>query len=193
MKFEQKAFREKRSFSIEEHGINCEIVKARHHKKQFVPYEHLLKERRRRVQAIAGFFYLAGLCAAVAVSSVILKVTGHPLHLGFALICVLLALLSLLAYQLTRRHYVLIGVANGRDLVFLKDNPSPVELQDFIREAFSRRDSYLRAQYFYLDPGADPERELRRMRWLIEQRVVTETELSLKKREPGTAVEWRVN
>lgn len=193
MKFEQKAFRETRSFSIEEHGITCQITQGRRRKQLFVPYENLLKERRRRVETVTGFLYSAGLFSAIAVATVILKLTGHSLDWAFAIICGGLALLSLLAYRLTIRPYILIGLANGRDLFFLKGKPSAVEVQDFIREAFSRRDSYLKAHYFYLDPGADPERELRRLRWLMDQRVVTETEVSLKRRDPHPAVEWRVN
>ncbi len=193
MKFEQKAFRQKRSFSVGAHGINCRVITGSQETERFVPFENLLKERSGRLERIVPFFYSACFFAAVAVSILVLLFSGYRVHFAFALIAALLASVSFLVYQLTTRQYISIGLADGTELVFLKDSPSATQLREFVREAFARRDLYLKDQYFYLDPGADPERELRRLRWLIDQRVVTETELSIKRRDPGLVAERWVN
>jgi len=193
MKFEQKAFGEKRSFVIGEHGIQCRIKKGREETEGFVPFENLLKERSRRIERIAPFVYSGCLFAALAVSILVLILSGYRLHFAVPLFPATLALVSFLLYQLTARQYISIGLADGAELVFLEDAPSARDLQEFVKEAFARRDLYLKDHYFYLDPRADPEREQRRLRWLIDQRVVTETELLIKRRDPSVLVERRVN
>jgi hypothetical protein len=80
-----------------------------------------------------------------------------------------------------RRRYFLVDLNNERSIFFIADQPSKNALIDFVQAMYGSRKKYLRDRYFVTNPVNDPENELRRFQWLLDEGVISENEFQQMK------------
>lgn len=86
-------------------------------------------------------------------------------------------------YLWRRRNYLLLGLANGNSLFFLKNNPSGEQLLAFLKEMEEARKRYFHREYFRIIDPDTPQRELNRFEWLLKEGIISKPELEDMKAE----------
>ena len=183
----QRYLNERRSFYLQSNRIRVVSKDANGEVEVYVKYEDLTPQIRSvtdqngrlYMAAIAfGIFALAGLAANLA---------GEPSLMRWVPIWMIATVILLGFHFARRRRYLLVDLANGNSLYFLRDQPSPEKLVDFLEAMQAKRYQYLRDTYFRIDTDNDPHSEVHKFKWLAEEGVITTDELNeMKKR-----LEWR--
>ena len=69
--------------------------------------------------------------------------------------------------------------SDRRKIVVLRDRPNRRVLDKFLTQLWLYRQRYLREKYFYINRDRDLARQTIRLRWLLEQNIITKTEFKL--------------
>ena len=183
----QKYLNERRNFFLQPNRIRVVSKDANGEVEVYVKYEDLTPQMRYVTQqngrlytaAISfGIFSLAGLAANLA---------GEPLLMRWVPLWIIATVILFGWHLARRRRYLLVDLANGNSLYFLRDKPSPQDLSKFLDALQSKRYQYLRDTYFRIDADNDPHSEVHKFKWLADEGAITMEELN----EMRKRLEWR--
>jgi hypothetical protein len=86
------------------------------------------------------------------------------------------ALLSGVLYRYRQQNYIILETCDRRKVVFLRDKPNRKALEQFLAQLWLQRKEYLREKYFYINYDRDWKQQTDRLRWLLEQNVISKAE-----------------
>ena len=75
----------------------------------------------------------------------------------------------------------MIETVDRERIIFLRNKPNRQVLGNFLDRLWLQRKKYLREKYFYISHSQNIERQTERLRWLLEEKVITKTEFKLAK------------
>lgn len=101
----------------------------------------------------------------------------------YAVFPLIAAILSIILYQYKQQNYIIIKTSVDRRIVFILDKPNRQALETFLVQLWSHRKQYLREKYFYINYGYDLDRQTLRLRWLLEQNIITKAEYKLARED----------
>ncbi len=71
---------------------------------------------------------------------------------------------------------IVVETWSGEKIVFLRNRPNKKALETFLVQLWWYRKQYLREKYFYINYNCDLNGQTQRLRWLLEQNVITKAE-----------------
>jgi hypothetical protein len=94
----------------------------------------------------------------------------------FTAIPFIIAISLIILYQYKQQNYIVVETWVGEKIVFLRNRPDQKTLETFLVQLWRYRKHYLREKYFYINYNCDLNGQTQRLRWLLEQNVITKAE-----------------
>lgn len=176
---QQRKFFVEKHFIIQRSGIEC-------HKKglesdayefiSFVDFEDRKKSRKRTVKYPIVFFIGLGIVLLGLLRVTLLLDAHYSQSLTAGVLTVLLGLVLIVLYRFIQVKYFLIPLEDDKKLLMLLDNPNSEDFNAFIESMYEARRRNYRETYFYINEENDKRTELSRMKWLLNENIITEEE-----------------
>lgn len=182
MELHQKVFGERRSFFLLPNRIKVCLKNIRGEHESYFSYESLERE----AQIIYHKSYRLLFAAIVSIAFLVclllpsLAIRGQVYYTVYPLI---VAILSIILYLYKRRNYVIIETKDCQKIIFIQNKSNRKALETFLIQLWLYRKQYLRDKYFYIDYSCDPDRQTLRLRWLLEQNIITRAEYELARED----------
>ncbi len=180
MELHQKTLLATRSFFLLDNQIKLYLKAPIGEYENYVAYEkikpNILIYYRQPNQLLYIALLLTGFSTSMALSSI-----ADQQNIIYLILVILLVGFILLFYKFKPQKYLIIETLDNKKIIFLKDKPSAEDLHFFIICLWHKRKYYLRKKYFYLDLRNNLQQEMARLRWLLEQKVITHREFILAK------------
>lgn len=166
-------------FIIRRGGIECHTRNLETDKYEFIPFadfEERKKARKHTVKYpilffIGIFFILLGLVRA----SLLLD-DNYIKSLLAGGITIFLGLIMVTLYQFLQIKYLRIQLEDDKHLLLLLDNPNQKAFDRFIESMYEARRRNYRETYFYINEENDKRTEVSRMKWLLNENIITAEE-----------------
>lgn len=179
----QRYLSERREFYLEKDRIRVYYKDSNGDAEIFVRYEDLTSEMRRVSQRDGRLYNIAISFGLFALVGFVANALGYQLLMRWAPLWAIAAVIFFGFYLWRRRNYLLLGLANGNSLFFLKNNPSGEQLLAFLKEMEEARKRYFHREYFRIIDPDTPQRELNRFEWLLKEGIISKPELEDMKAE----------
>lgn len=175
MELHQKTFLEKRSFYLLSNKLKLYLKNGEGEYENYLSYESLKGEAKICCQQNSTLLFIA--IALLSFSGCIL-LQSLIINQGFiySIVPLIIALLALILYQYRHQNYIILETSDRRKVVFLRDKPNRQALDRFLAQLWLYRKRYLREKYFYINYNHDLKQQTQRLRWLLEQNVISNAE-----------------
>lgn len=176
LELKQKYLNERREFRLEANRIRLYVKDLDGETEVYTQYETITPTTRMitrqdgRLYIISisfGIFALIGLALNFAGISVLMRWTPLWAIASIILFCF---------HLYKRRRYFLIDLSDHKSIFFLANKPSKDELDGFIKSIYVARKNYLREKYFVINPANDPDSEIEKLKFLLQQELISESE-----------------
>ena len=182
MELHQKTWGRKRSFFLLPNKLKISVEDRKGKRESCCSYESL----NRKVQIICyknpQLFFLAlamiAFSGCLLLQSLIIEEGAY-----YSVLPLIIAILSIILYQYKQQNYIIIETSIGQKIVFILNKPNRQALETFLVRLWSYRKQYLRDKYFYVNYNCDLDRQTLRLRWLLEQNIITKTEYKLARED----------
>lgn len=175
MKLDQRTLLEKRSFFLLPNKLKLYLKDTEGEHENYISYENLKGEAqfycRKNPQLL--FFTISAVSFAVGIFFHCLLVNQRY---DDVFIPIILAIILAALYQIKQQNYIVVETFDRRKVVFLRDKPNRRSLECFLAQLWSYRKRYLRDKYFYINHNHDITQQTERLRWLLEQNVISKAE-----------------
>lgn len=175
MELHQRTLWEKRSFFLLPNKLKLYLKDAQGEYENYIPYERLHSEAQIRSRKNYKLFFITvtaiSFTVCILLQSLVLK-QGW----SHAIIPSIVTLVFGVLYAIKKESYIIIDTLDRKKVIFLKDKPNRRSLEKFLNQLWLKRKEYLRDKYFYIDRAQDLQQQTERLRWLLEQKVITKTE-----------------
>ena len=176
MELHQRAWLEKRSFVLLPNKLKLYLKDTEGEYENYISYENLKSEAQIRCRKNSKLLFVT--IAAISFAICIL-LQGLLINQGFNYaIVVLLTIAAIFAtlYQVKKQNYVIVETFDRKKVIFLRDKPNRQALEKFLNQLWRHRKKYLREKYFYINHNHDLKQQTERLRWLLEQNIITKAE-----------------
>ncbi len=175
MELHQKAWLEKRSFFLLPNKLKLYLKDAEGEYENYIAYESLKSEAQiyRRKNSQLLFITLVAVSFAVCILLQSLITHQRPKYI---IIPIIVAVVFTILYQVKQQNYIVVETFDRKKVIFLKDKPNRQALETFLAQMWLKRKQYLRDKYFYISPNHNLQQQTERLRWLLEQNVITKAE-----------------
>ncbi|WP_019504808.1 hypothetical protein [Pleurocapsa sp. PCC 7319] len=175
MELHQRTLLEKRSFFLLPNKIKLYLKDPEGEHENHISYENLRGEVQIHSRRNPQLLFLAISAASFAVG-----VFFHCLLVNqrcdYVFIPMIAATLLATFYQIKKQNYIIVETFDRRKVIFLKDRPNRRTLEVFLNQLWLHRKKYLRDKYFYINHNHDLTQQTERLKWLLEQNVITKAE-----------------
>ena len=180
MELHQTAWLEKRSFILLPNKLKLYLKDLQGEHENYVSYEKLKSEAQIYSQRNHKLFFLT--IMAISFTSCIL-LQSVILNHGFSHVILpsLVTLICAVLYKTKKQEYIIVETIDCKRVLFLRDRPNRRDLEYFLDQLWLHRKRYLREKYFYINHHQDIQQQMERLRWLLEQKVITKTEFKFAK------------
>lgn len=172
----QRYLNERREFYLEKERIRVYVKDANGDVEAFVRYQDLTTETRRISERDGRLFNFAASFGVFALVGFVAYALGYELLMRWAPLWAIAAAIFFAFYLWRRRRYILLSLSNGKSLYFLADNPSADAMVGFFKEMEEARKRYFRHKYFQIIDPEQPQEELARFEWLLNQGIISKPE-----------------
>lgn len=178
MELHQKTLWERRSFFLLPNKLKIQLRNLAEERENYISYECLTGEAQIYCRKNYKLFYIAIATLAFA-GCVFLQ--SLLLNRGFyyALFPLIVAIATGILYQYQQQNYIILETQDYNRIVFFRNKPNRQALEQFLTQLWSYRKQYLKEKYFYIDRHHNLEQQTKRLRWLLEQNVITKAEFRL--------------
>jgi|GEM_PF-2045586 len=182
MELHQNALLQKRSFFLLPNELKLYLKDMDGEYENYISYEKLTSKAKVRCRKDSKLFFIT--MAAIGFAVCIL-LQSLILNIGFsrAIFPSLIALIFGILYQLKKESYVIVETVDSKKIVFLRNKPNRRSLEKFLNQLWLRRKQYLREKYFYINHNQDMQQQMDRLRWLFEQKAISQKEYKLAKED----------
>lgn len=183
----QKRFWEKKSFKLTDEGIEIYNYDFESEFTNFFSYEDIEYGAKPRLHTVKqSLFILFG------GFSFILAILTFPFSRDIKIkdwVCLLLLiLLGMIMFGLfffCRRKYYILNKADDSSMgfFFMQSKPNEATVNSFFSDLFENQREYYRRKYFLIDKDENLEDELKKMKWLRNKNIITQSEYELMHEE----------
>ncbi|NJK57994.1 MAG: hypothetical protein HC939_19395 [Pleurocapsa sp. SU_5_0] len=175
MELHQKTLLEKRSFYLLSNKLKLYLKNREGEHENYLSYESLTGEAKICCQQNSKLLFIA---IALLTFSACILLQSLIINQGFiySIIPLIIAFLSGIIYQYRQQNYIILETSDRRKVVFLRDEPNRQALDQFLAQLWVYRKRYLREKYFYINYNHDLKQQTQRLRWLLEQNVISNAE-----------------
>lgn len=178
MELHQKALWEQRNFFLLPNKLKIQLNSLAEAREHYISYEYLTGEAQIYYRKNFKLFYIAiatfAFAGCVFLQSLLLNQGFYyalfPLIVAIALACL---------YQYRQQNYIILETQDHSRVVFFRNKPNRQAVEQFLIQLWSYRKQYLKEKYFYIDRHHNLEQQTKRLRWLLEQNVITKAEFKL--------------
>lgn len=178
MELHQKTLLEKRSFFLLSNKLKLQLKDGQGEQENYISYENLKGEARISSRKNAKLLFLAMATLTFAVCVFLQSLILNQAFVSI-LLPITLAFLSGILYQHRQQDYIILETNDRRKVIFLRDKPNRKALEIFLARLWLYRKQYLRDKYFYINYDRDFKQQTKRLRWLLEENVITKSEFNL--------------
>ena len=178
MELHQTTICEQRSFYLLPNKLKIHLKNLEEERENYVSYERLTGEAQIYCRKNSKLIYIAIATLACA-SCVFLQSLLLQQGFYYALFPLGAAILAAGLYQYQQQSYIIIETYDRHKIVFIRDKPNRQALEHFLIQLWSYRKQYLKEKYFYIDRQHNLTQQTKRLRWLLEQNVITKAEFKL--------------
>ena len=182
MELHQNALLQKRSFFLLSNELKLYLKDMDGEYENYISYEKLTSKAKVCCRKDSKLFFIT--MAAIGFSICIL-LQSLILNMGFSRVIFpsLIALVFGILYQVKKESYVIVETVDSRKIIFLRNKPNRRSLEKFLNQLWVKRKQYLREKYFYIDRNRDMQQQMERLRWLFEQKAISQKEYKLAKED----------
>lgn len=182
MELHQNTLWEKRSFCLLPDELKLSFKNIHVEREQSISYESLANEAylssRQNSRLLLIAFATIAFAGCVFIQSLLLQQRFY--HALFPFIAgILLAILA----RYRQQNYIIIETSDRQKIVFWRDKPNRQALEKFLTQLWLYRKRYLRKKYFYIDYNRNLARQTIRLKWLLEQNVISQTEFEFARED----------
>ncbi len=181
LELKQKYLFERREFFLEPNRLRLFVKDLDGESEKYIQYETITPNTR-IITRQDGRVYIAAISFGVfALVGFGLNVAGISSLMRWSPLWAVASVIFWGWHFYKRRKYFLLDLADKTSIFFLANNPSKESLQKFINSLYAMRKQYLRDKYFIFNPENDPESEIARFKFLLEQEIISESEFQQMK------------
>lgn len=175
MELHQRKLLEKRSFFLLPNKIKLYLKDLEGEHENYINYENLRGEAKISCRRNSKLLYMS---VAMLTFAVCILLQCFLLNKGFeyALFPLVVALISGILYLFVQQNYIILETCDRRKVIFFRDKPNRHTLEKFLVQLWLYRKQYLREKYFYINHNHNLQQQTERLRWLLEQNVITKAE-----------------
>lgn len=178
---EQRRFWVKRRFELDESGVNVYYKDLKKTHELEVSYKDISGKRERLVEGDFSMYVIFRICLIVMTIGLLGVEVMNWLTYRDILIIFLVGAAALIAYYISRKDYIKIGLTNDTNLYFFKDRPSESEVNSFIESMLQKRDKFLRKNFLEFDKLVPYENQSHNLDLLRDYKVLDEQEYDNEK------------
>ena len=178
MELHQTTLWEQRSFYLLPNKLKIHLNNLEEKRENYVSYESLTGEAQVYCRKNSKLIYIAIATFAFA-GCIFLQSLLLNQGLFYAIFLIAVAVLAAVLYQCRQQNYIIIETHDRHKIVFIRDKPNRQALEHFLTQLWSYRKQYLKKKYFYIDRYHNLTQQTKRLRWLLEQNVITKAEFKL--------------
>ena len=178
MELHQKTLWEKRSFFLLPNKLKLYLRDSEGEHENYIRYENLQGEAKISCRKNPKLLFIA---IIMVTFSICILLQSSIANRGFSYVVfpLIVALISAILYQYRQQNYIILETRDRRRVIFLRDNPNRQALERFLAQLWQYRKQYLREKYFYINYDRDLNQQTERLRWLLEQNVISKSEYRL--------------
>ncbi|MEL6494161.1 MAG: hypothetical protein AAFQ41_03435 [Cyanobacteria bacterium J06623_7] len=175
MELHQKTLWEKRSFFLLPNKLKLYLKDREGEHENYIRYESLKGEAKISCRKNSQLLFLA---IGMATFSICILVQSLIVELGiiYTIFPLVVAIISAVLYQFRQQNYIILETCDRRKVIFFRDKPNRQALERFLTHLWQHRKQYLREKYFYINCDRDLQQQTERLRWLLEQNVISKSE-----------------
>ncbi len=175
MELHQKTLLEKRSFYLLSNKLKLYLKSGEGEYENYIGYESLTGEAKICCQQNLKLLFIA---IALLTFSACILLQSLIINQGFiySIIPLIIAFLAIILYQYRQQNYIILATSDRQKVIFLRDKPNRQALDQFLAQLWIYRKRYLREKYFYINYNHDLKQQTERLRWLLEQNVISKAE-----------------
>ena len=175
MELHQKTLWSKRSFFLLQNKIKVYLKDVDGEVEHYFSYATLKGEAKIICRKNSQLLFIA---VAMVGSSSCLLLQSLLINRGiyYTAISWFVAILLAILYQYKQQNYIVVETWAGEKIVFLRNRPNKKTLETFLVQLWWYRKQYLREKYFYINYNYDLNGQTQRLRWLLEQNIITKAE-----------------
>ena len=178
MELHQTTICEQRSFYLLPNKLKIHLKNLEEERENYIPYESLTGEAQIYCRKNSKLIYIAIATFAFA-GCIFLQSLLLNQGLYYAIFPLAASILTAILYQHKQQNYIIVETYDRHKIVFIRDKPNRQALEHFLIQLWSYRKQYLKEKYFYIDRHHNLTQQTKRLRWLLEQNVITKAEFKL--------------
>ena len=175
----QQKFLLEKHFLIKRGGIECRTKDLRSDQSEFISFADF-EERAKAKEYTSKFpiIFFTGLCFVLLglARAALLLDENYAKSILAGGITMLLGIGILAVYRWVQIKYFLVQLEDNKQLYMLLDKPNKADFNDFVHVMYEARRRNYREHYFYINEESDKKTELGRMKWLLNENIITEEE-----------------
>lgn len=179
----QKRFWEKKYFKLTDDGMEIYNYDYESECTNLFSYQDIELGAKPRLHTAKQslFIILGGFCFILAVLTFPFSKDANIKDWTCLLVLILLGVFFFLVYCLFKRKYYLINRSDDKSLAFffMKDKPNEDSVKTFLKDLSENQIEYYRKRYFFIDKDEDLVEELKKMKWLKSNNIITQSEYEL--------------
>ncbi|MEM7591187.1 MAG: hypothetical protein AAF383_06650 [Cyanobacteria bacterium P01_A01_bin.83] len=175
MELHQRKLLEKRSFFLLSNKLKLYLKDIKGEHENYISYENLRGEAKVSCRRNSKLLFVS---VAMLTFAICILLQCFLLDRGFeyALFPLIVAVISGILYLFVQQNYIILETCDRRKVIFFRDQPNRHTLEEFLAQLWSYRKQYLREKYFYINHNHNLQQQTERLRWLLEQNVITKAE-----------------
>lgn len=175
MELHQRTLLERRSFFLLPNKLKLYLKDTEGEHENYISYENLKGEAKISCRRNPKLLYITMAMLTFSIC-ILLQSLWIDQGLSYIIFPLVIAILSGILYRYKQQNYIILETYDRKKVIFFRNNPNRQALERFLVELWSYRKQYLREKYFYINHNHDLKQQTERLRWLLEQQVITKTE-----------------
>lgn len=175
MELHQRTLLERRSFFLLPNKLKLYLKDTEGEHENYISYENLKGEAKISCRKNPKLLYITMAMLTFSIC-ILLQSLWIDQGLSYIIFPLVIAILSGILYRYKQQNYIILETYDRKKVIFFRNNPNRQALERFLVELWSYRKQYLREKYFYINHNHDLKQQTERLRWLLEQQVITKTE-----------------
>lgn len=172
----QKYLFERREFFLEPNRIRLFVKDLDGETETYVQYETVTPNTR-VITRQDGRVYIAAIAFGIfALVGFVLNLLGISSLMRWAPLWAVASIIFFGFHLYKRRRYFILDLSDQTSIFFIANQPSKEILQNFIVSLYKARKQYLREKYFVINPNSDPDSEIARFNFMLEQEIISKSE-----------------
>jgi hypothetical protein len=175
MELHQKTLLEKRSFYLLSNQLKLYLKDLEGEHENYISYESLKEEVKISCRRSPKLLFVTIVMVTFSICILLQSLMTNQKS-TYSIIPLIIAFLLAILYQYRQQNYIILETRDRRKIIFLRDEPNRQALEQFLAQLWLYRKRYLREKYFYINYNHNLKQQTERLRWLLEQNVISDAE-----------------